>query len=243
MRTTFVISAIGAVLLAAGNAHGSIVALQEATATFSQAGFSVANSIDGFIGPISGWAIDPQEGNQTAVYETVSNTPVGGLTLLTFTLYQVFQPVSNPMHVLGDFRLSATTDNRANFADGLTTGGDVTANWTVLTPFAAVSSGLIDTLTVQPDKSILASGGTPNVAVYTIDALTTLSGITGFRLETLTDPSLPHDGPGRQPTNGNFVLSEITVDAQVVPEQSGATIWLLLGATVSCVLVTRRLKS
>ena len=38
-----------------------------------------------------------------------------------------------------------------------------------------------------------------------------LTGITGFRLEALTDPSLPGKGPGRG--NGNFVLTEFKVMA------------------------------
>ena len=50
--------------------------------------------------------------------------------------------------------------------------------------------------------------------MYTVTASTLLTGITGIRLDVLQNPSLPFDGPGRQPTNGNFVLSEFTVDAQ-----------------------------
>lgn len=46
---------------------------------------------------------------------------------------------------------------------------------------------------------------------------TPLSGITGFRLEVLTDSSLPFNGPGRQPTNGNFVLTELVADARSEP--------------------------
>ncbi len=35
-----------------------------------------------------------------------------------------------------------------------------------------------------------------------------MQGITGIRLEVLTDKSLPKNGPGRAP-NGNFVLNEL----------------------------------
>ena len=54
-------------------------------------------------------------------------------------------------------------------------------------------------LTRLPDGSILAGGPNPPVDTYTIEATSGLSGITGLRLEALTDPSLPNHGPGRYP--------------------------------------------
>jgi len=103
-----------------------------------------------------------------------------------------------------------TTDDRSTFCNGLATGGNVTANWTVLDPIVFTSFNGT-TLTKLSDHSILASGALPDTDVYTVKARTTLTGITGIRLEALTDPSLPNNGPGRQPLNGNFVLSEFTV--------------------------------
>src|SRR5262249_2579067 len=35
-----------------------------------------------------------------------------------------------------------------------------------------------------------------------------------FRLEVLTDPSLPKMGPGRSPSNGNFVVNEFKASAR-----------------------------
>ncbi len=68
------------------------------------------------------------------------------------------------------------------------------------------------TLKVLPDGSLLASGKNPTPEVYTITARTKLTGITGIRLEALTDPSLPKHGPGRAP-DGNFVLNEFKLSA------------------------------
>ena len=48
--------------------------------------------------------------------------------------------------------------------------------------------------------------------VVTISAETDLTGITGLRLEVLTDNRLPNNGPGRA-TDGNFVLNEIELTA------------------------------
>jgi len=67
-------------------------------------------------------------------------------------------------------------------------------------------------LTKQKDGSILTSGPNPFPEVYTITAATKQKGITAFRLEVLTDPSLPSNGPGRAP-NGNFVVNEFKVAA------------------------------
>ena len=69
------------------------------------------------------------------------------------------------------------------------------------------------TLTKQPDGSYLASGTSPEKETYTITAATDLQGITGVRLEVMTDPSLPQQGPGRQPSNGNLHLNELVVTA------------------------------
>ncbi|MEO9591583.1 MAG: DUF1549 domain-containing protein [Rhodopirellula bahusiensis] len=80
--------------------------------------------------------------------------------------------------------------------------------WHPLTP-TSLSASNQATLTVQPDRSVLASGKQGNGS-YIVEFETHLTGITGFRVEALTDPSLPQNGPGRA---GNFVVTEITVQA------------------------------
>ena len=51
----------------------------------------------------------------------------------------------------------------------------------------------------------------PGTATYTVTADTRLRGITAFRLETLTHPSLPGTGPGR-----GFGLGFILIGAAVL---------------------------
>lgn len=187
------------------------VTLQQATATFSQTeygDFSVSRAVNGTVGDALGWAIYPLIGPQIAVFETSSDLGFEGSSVLTFRLVQTYS--SPPGHTLGRFRLSVTTDDRNFFADGLATGGDVTANWIVLDPISFVSTNGA-TLTTLVDHSILAAGSSPPTDVYTVTAGTSLTGITGIRLEALTDPSLPQGGPGREPGTGNFVLSEFEV--------------------------------
>jgi hypothetical protein len=226
-------------------AVGGPVTLQNGTATFSQSSFSVDEaidgSLDGSLAGLNGWAIDPNEIGQTAAFETAVDVGGPGSTLLTFTLHQLFAPNSNGHHTIGRFRLSATTDDRSLFADGADIAGDVTANWVVLSPLSATSA-FGATLATQGDNSILASGTSPEIDTYTVTALTTLAGITGFRLEVLEDASLPKSGPGRQPTNGNFVLTEFQVDATAVPEPGSLALLGIGGVGLAGRAIRKRRK-
>ena len=74
------------------------------------------------------------------------------------------------------------------------------------------------TLTRQADGSILSGGKRPDKDTVTVTAATKLREVTAFRLEVLTDDSLPMKGPGRA-ENGNLHLTEF--EAQVF--RPGAT--------------------
>ncbi len=64
------------------------------------------------------------------------------------------------------------------------------------------------------DDSVLLVDETPSVDTYSIVAESTVRGITGLKLETLTDPALPGQGPGRgDPSRPNFVLNTFSVTA------------------------------
>ena len=229
------LAAAAAFAVLPASAHAAAVLLQQPTATFTQSvacgsgACSVAAAIDGDPNA-TGWAIasfpGPVTSAQTAVFETAADLFTSG-GMLTFVLNQGF----GTQHTLGNFRLSATTDNRSLFADGLGTGGDVTANWTVLDLATFVSANGA-TLTELGDLSILASGTSPLTDVYTITTSTALSGITGFRIEMLENGALPTNGPGRM-ANGNFVLTNFAVDAvanvsSAVPEP-GTWMTMILG--------------
>lgn len=68
------------------------------------------------------------------------------------------------------------------------------------------------------DGSVLLIGDPPETDTYTITVRTTFTGITGFKLEALTDESLPGMGPGRgDPERTNFVLNEFIVTADGAP--------------------------
>ncbi len=198
------------------------VVLQNATATHTQGGFFINQTIDGNLGGtsvVNGWALDNGvggSGSETAVYETQTNLGGPGGTAFTFTLTQNF----GLSITMGKFRLSVTTDDRGAFADGLGTGGDVTANWRILGPSTVMATGGA-TLTIKHDGSVLASGASPAVTVYTVTAATAVTNITGIRIEALEDSTLPALGPGRA-GNGNLVLQEFTVDAVGLPDPPNA---------------------
>ncbi|TWT91380.1 DUF1549 domain-containing protein [Neorhodopirellula pilleata] len=91
--------------------------------------------------------------------------------------------------------------------------GEANPEWFPIAPNAVAGSKDV-ALTVQPDRSILASG-TAAKGTYTLDFETSLQGITGFRVEAIADPALPRGGPGLA---GNFVVTEIAVHAGHDPQ-------------------------
>jgi len=225
-----------AVFCATSQAPAGMVTLTNGTATFSQQGVLTPDqAVDGLV-PLdgtNGWAILQLPSGitsaETAVWETSSD--IVGANVLTFTM-QFNHPLGD--HALGRFRFSVTTDDRSEFADDLNTGGDVTANWSVLSdPNVTVPAGM--TFSVLADESILTAGTIGTSTTYIVTYLTTVSGITGIRLEAMEDPSLPTNGPGHY-TQGNFVLTELTLDASEVPEPSSFALLAMGGLA----FVTRR---
>ena len=189
----------------------SAVSLTNATATASQASYSVAEAINGVTtGANEGWAIDVGGPivAQTAAFETSTTTATA--TNGSF-VRATLQFTTLDTYYVGRFRIAGTTVDRAMFADGLASGGNVGAGaiWSPLTMFRAAATGL--TFTPLTDGSILVSG-TVLRPTYTVDLVTAQSGLTGVRLEALEDPSLPMSGPGSA-GNGNFVLTEFQVAA------------------------------
>lgn len=200
--------AVLAVMLS-GSVPAAPVALTNATATYTQSGFSIAQTIDGATTGNGGWALAGNLGAASiAVYETAVNAGFAQGSLLTFEFYHSYGFSLN----VGRFRLSVTTDPYGSFAAG-------SGNWTVLDPVSFSSAGGA-TLAKQVDGSILASGTNPAKDLCLVAANTTLTNITGVRLEAMPDASLPANGPGRYETSGNFVLTEFTT--AVWPTNSGS---------------------
>ncbi len=83
------------------------------------------------------------------------------------------------------------------------------AAWQILDPgvFQTASAATLKRL---PDGSFLAEGTGKEADSYTLTATPNPGSITAIRLELLTDPSLPKNGPGRA-ENGNLHLSEFQV--------------------------------
>jgi len=69
----------------------------------------------------------------------------------------------------------------------------------------------------QDDGSVFVAGRSAKGS-YVVKAATDLSNITGVRVEALSDARLPKKGPGRAPNDGNFVLTELEVQAKPVKD-------------------------
>ena len=68
--------------------------------------------------------------------------------------------------------------------------------------------------TVLNDKSVLVGGDNPDTDIYTVSVRTELTGITGFKIESLLDPTLPGKGPGRQKDRANFLVTDFRITAR-----------------------------
>jgi hypothetical protein len=191
----------------------------DATATFSQVAnypasprYLVDFAVDADAQQ-SAWAIYPHGGeDQTAVFEllrVIGHTDAP--TRLTFTMQ-----FASAGWELGRFRLAVTDTFRDHYGDGAANRGDVGDDsiWTVLAPHSAVSSGATK-LDVLDDGSVRVDLGTyvAEKQEFTVVADTDIDRVTGVRLEALTDPSLPDNGPGmRADGSANFMLSDFRLD-------------------------------
>jgi len=93
-----------------------------------------------------------------------------------------------------------------------------TTRWTTLEPgeLKATNGSKLE----KRDGGVVFASGKLERTVYTVNADTALSGITGVRLELLADDKLPKKGPGRN-DDGNFVLTEFGVKAIATGEGQG----------------------
>ena len=199
----FVSCLVAAGVFGAASLQAAPVALQNATASVSSSGTTVGTLIDG--NPGTSWQVEATD--SAAVFETVSDQGTGGPATLTFTMEHTIGAAAGT----GKFRLSVTADDRSTFADGLSNGGDVTADWEELTPLSVTCDIVGTTFTINPDNSVLVGGVNGVDPVYTVVAVATLANITGVRMEVLTDGALPGGGPGRF-GNSALVMSEFEVD-------------------------------
>ncbi|MEC9094664.1 MAG: DUF1549 domain-containing protein, partial [Planctomycetota bacterium] len=90
------------------------------------------------------------------------------------------------------------------------------------TKFSAIKSLHGATLKQLEDLTVLATGKNPHQDTYRLQ-FETLKPFQSIRIEALTDPSLPKNGPGRA-TNGNFVLAELKIQSNGKPEKITAGI-------------------
>ena len=106
---------------------------------------------------------------------------------------------------------------KKNVDDHLATAPERTAEWAktasesqtawTAVEFTKLSSPTKAELKQEEDKAIFVTGANNRKGAYILNATSDLQGITGVKLELLTDDRLPNRGPGR-PQNGNFVLTE-----------------------------------
>jgi PEP-CTERM motif len=202
----------------AGSAQAAVVAFSSATATYNQTVFGTwdaSQMIDGTTSGVNGWAIfDPVSGTSSASALFTLATPLAaGSYNLAFRIDQGY----------------AQGHNLGNFSLGYTTAGSPTLLSAMTSIFPSSASALSGaTFTFPNPGEFLVGGINADTDIYTIFAsISSGSAITGIFLNAIDNPAngLPFDGPGRQVTNGNFVVSEFTLNAAAVPEPAS---WALM---------------
>lgn len=189
------------------------VNLQNATASFNQASYNIAEAIDGIAhGNDNGWAISGgQTSPQTAVFQTDGSIDTNRL------VFEIDQTTTFAAHKMQEFRLSYTTDANP-------TEGDASINWIEITPKdASTSLAASDAAINLASNTVSITGSSAVPDIYQIIAEGDFLDVTGFQLEALLGAN------GNVGFGGNIVLSEFNVFAQVVPEPAGIAIWLVLG--------------
>jgi hypothetical protein len=111
---------------------------------------------------------------------------------------------------LEDRAMKETTDLVERLAAWEQSIADAAGDWTVLDP--AEWHNFATKYEEQSDHSLLGGGDIKPYGVTHIWFDTTLTNISGFRLETLMHPNLPYGGPGLT-ARGSFLLREITCEA------------------------------
>ncbi len=113
-------------------------------------------------------------------------------------------------------------------------------SWSDLDPVTYFSLGGAE-LTLQGDGALLASGPKPGRETFVVVTETHVEGITAIRLETLTDPSLPHGGSSRS-SDGEFILTEFEVVAEPLAASGSSSPVAFSGAAAEIDPVTMGIR-
>lgn len=103
-------------------------------------------------------------------------------------------------------------------------------DWKVLVPTDRPFEG--QKFRPLPDGSIISESYAPTKSSSTFRLTTNLEGVTAFRLEALTHPQLPHNGPGRS-LLGTGALTEFEVDVAAAATPSKTTRLKFVKATAT----------
>ena len=150
--------------------------------------------------------LDGQKGNAAPVLRVPSATDEKKLAALKKRVTELEAKIAGP---LPDVDAGQTAWEKSPDAQKTV--------WHVAEPGVLKAKGGAS-LTVRPDKSILATGTNPPTETYTVTFKPAPAKITALRLEVLPDDSMPVKGPGRS-ANGNFVMTgfKVTLGGKMVP--------------------------
>jgi hypothetical protein len=213
------------------------LAIASSEGPIEQSGFSLASAHDG--DRRTGWGGDDGSGDmkkdRLATFHLTEGWKPGSGESLEVRLDQLW----GEGHTLGQIRLLAgrkvrehyhpelpVADQRrlhllSKFAEWEQRESGKARPWEILEPHSIVSEGGA-TPHLLEDRSVYIDGNHPNRDTYSLEFELPEGTYTGLRLEALTHPDLPANGPGRGTVldDGTFFLSEFLAYATPVCEAS-----------------------
>lgn len=179
----------------------SAVPLKAAVAAGNRAGWT-PNNVLAKAG--NGWANVTNKPRQSHTLTIATTDPIAD----TASQYLVIRIHQVNDQALGRFRISATSAAATNAKSPVALHkAQSEVGFVALTP--TETTGERAEFAVQDDGSVLVDSKQVR-NTFTLTAKTPMTSITAFRLEAMTDPSLPSQGPGLA-TGGRIAVSEITM--------------------------------
>ncbi|MDB6052933.1 MAG: Protein of unknown function (DUF1553)/Protein of unknown function (DUF1549)/Planctomycete [Verrucomicrobiales bacterium] len=166
--------------------------------------------------------ISQKEYYQFLAFLNNDNEPI--IEVPTLTQKSKRSQILNDIRALEDELLMKHPELTEKMEGWVKTNQSTKGNWIVLDPQTWFGANGVKFEKLE-DHSLLATGDRSGETAYSMTAPVSLQSVTGFRVELLTDGTLPFGGPGRS-ANGNVVLTEFKVS--VVAGSDGKTNDLVL---------------
>jgi hypothetical protein len=147
------------------------------------------------------------------LFAFLNNDNEPSIEVLTLEQQKKREEITNKIRSMIDQAMKDTPDLNESMSEWEKSIATAAGNWTVLVPGEWLN--FATKYEKQSDGSLLAGGDVKPGAVTHVWVDTTLTNITGFRVEAMMHPNLPYGGPGLV-AKGSWLLKEFTAEAYAI---------------------------